>query len=200
MSRDDRHDDKTTGLRYIGSPVEFFRLTDRVYAEQALEHWETYVHRTLQASIAAGGRFNARNEFGALYAASDEDTAWLEIAARFEREGVSGLPPSMGLLRIAVLAGRYVDLTTATARKQWELPLAALTATTPTRAEEAACRRAGAAIRMVADFLQSPSARGPGRNVPIFADREDSELHMRLEGVVYREPPQGLRQQAREQW
>ena len=200
MKTDDPHGDTTTGLRYIGSPVAFFRLTEREYADQALADWGTYLHRTLQASMAAGGRFNARNGFGALYTASDEDTAWLEIAARFEREGVSALPPRMGLLRIAVLAGRYVDLTSATARSHWELTLEALTARAPTRAEEDACRRAGAAIRVVADFLQSPSARGPGRNVPIFPDREHGELRMSLASVVHREPPAALRQRSRERW
>ena len=199
MTTPDRHGE-TTGLRDIGSPVEFFRLTDPVYADQALAEWATYVHRTLQASMAAGGRFNAPCEFGALYTASDEQTAWLEIAARFEREGVRGLSPRMGLLRIAVLAGRYVDLTTASARTYWELPLEALMAAVPTRAEEDACRRTGAAVRVVADFLQSPSARGPGRNVPIFADREHGELRMRLASAVHREPPAELRQQARESW
>lgn len=200
MTTGARYGDETTGLRYIGSPVEFFRLTDGVYADQALAEWETYVHRTLQASMAVGGRFNISCEFGALYTASDEETAWLEIAARFEREGVRGLPPRMGLLRIAVLAGRYVDLTSAAARAYWELPLETLMAQAPSRDEEEACRRTGAAIRVLADFLQAPSARGPGRNVPIFADREHGGLRMSLASVVRRDPPAALRQRARETW
>jgi len=98
------------GLTWVGRPMEVVRVLESVYFDQAQHDFDKYVHRTLAASQAAGGRFNPPGEFGALYTASDTDTAWEEVAARFRRQGVSALPPEMGLLGLLITVGRYANL------------------------------------------------------------------------------------------
>lgn len=53
-------------------------------------------------------------------------------------------------------------------------------------------------IRVVADFLQAPSARADGMNVPLFPDREQSELRLELQFTRRSTVPGHLQQQARE--
>ncbi|HEX5634544.1 MAG TPA: RES family NAD+ phosphorylase [Gemmatimonadales bacterium] len=190
--------EQVAGLRSVGSPVELYRVTDAVYGDQALADWAAYVRRTLAASMAAGGRFNPPCEFGAVYTATDERTAWAEVAARYAREGVRGLPAATSVLRIVVLAGSHVDLVDERTREAWGATRAMLVADDGIHV--AACHALGRAVRAVADFFESPSARGAGANVPLFADRDDGELRMDLAGVDRRPVPEALRQRSRERW
>lgn len=193
-------DKRESGLTFVGAPLEVTRTADPRFVDQARANFAEYVHKTLQASMGAGGRYNAPGAFGALYCASDEATAWAEIAARYRREEIPGLPPVMGVLRILITDGRYADLTDAPVVAQWEFDEAALRADAPTDAQRAECHRVGAAVRAVADFLMAPSARAGGQNVPLFPDREGGELLMQLQQARAAAPPAHLQQRARESW
>jgi hypothetical protein len=97
--------------------LEVVRISDPVYVDQAAHDFAGYVTKTLSASQRHGGRYNRPGEFGALYTASDFDTALAEITSRYAREGVPGLPEMMGLIRILIRGGRYVDLSDQTFKK-----------------------------------------------------------------------------------
>jgi RES domain-containing protein len=193
-------DTAETGITFIGNPQEVVRTTDRRYLDQARTDFRLYVHQTLAANQTFGGRYNPPGEFGALYTASDEDTAWAEIAARFRREGILGLPPEMGLLRIVIREGRYVDLTDADVQPAWQVDAAVLEASDPTEDQRDACHVIGRAVRAVADFLLAPSAREEGANIPLFADRDGGGLVMDLSSVSPARPPAHLARVSREAW
>jgi RES domain-containing protein len=188
------------GLTLVGAPLEVTRTADPRFVDQARANFAEYVHRTLQASMGVGGRYNAPGAFGALYCASDEATAWAEVAARYRREGIPGLPPAMGVLRLLITDGRYADLTDPDVVAAWGFDAAALHADAPSDAQRAECHRVGAAVRAVADFLTAPSARAGGQNVPLFPDREGGELLMRLQQARAATPPPHLQQRSREAW
>jgi len=195
------HDDPfERGLTWVGRPMELVRIADSVYVDQARHNFQDYVSRTLAASQAVGGRFNPPGEFGALYTATDRETAWEEAAARFRRQGVPGLPPDMGVIGIIVIVGRYAPLTEASAREAWDVPLAALAAEDPTPEEREIGWNIARAVRAVADFLQSPSARANGDNLPLFPDREGSELRMDFQFAEREAVPDHLRQPVTEPW
>jgi RES domain-containing protein len=189
-----------SGVTFLGYAVEVVRTTDRRYLDQARADFAGYVRQTLAANQAFGGRYNPPGEFGALYTASDEDTAWAEIAARFRREGIPGLPPEMGLLRILIQDGRYVDLTDADIRRAWDIDPAVLEAGAPTEQQRAACHAIGRAVRAVADFLLAPSARDDGANVPLYPDREGGGLVIDLSSASGARPPAHLAQVSHEPW
>jgi RES domain-containing protein len=193
-------DDQIEGLTWVGRPLEVVRALDPVYLDQARADFPAYVAATLRYSHLAGGRYNPPGEFGALYTSDDEATAWEEIAARFRREGIPALPLDMGLLGVLVLEGRYVDLTDKSTRAAWEVDAAALIATSPTERERNACWGVARSIRPVADFLQAPSARASGMNVPLFPDREQSELRYELQFTRRSAVPSHLQQRPRESW
>lgn len=180
--------------------MELVRVADSVYADQARADFTGYVSRTLAASQAVGGRFNPPGEFGALYTASDEMTAWEEVAARFRREGVQALPPDMGIIGIIVPVGLFVLLTDADVRQRWDVTETELLATDPTSAQRESCWNLGRSVRAVADFLRSPSARASGAIAPLFADRDESSLRIELQYARSVSPPAHLRQTARESW
>jgi RES domain-containing protein len=188
------------GITFIGDPQEVVRTTDGRYLDQARADFGLYVHQTLAANQAFGGRYNPPGEFGALYTASDEDTAWAEIAARFRREGIPGLPPEMGLLRIVIREGRYVDHTDADVQRAWDVDPAVLEASDPTGDQRDACHAIGRAVRAVADFLLAPSAREDGANIPLFVDREGGGLVIDLASASTARPPGHLAQVSREPW
>lgn len=188
------------GLTWVGAPVELFRAVEGVYLDQARHDFPTYLQRTLAASQRFGGRFNAPGEFGALYTAADEDTAWAEVASRFRREGVDGLPPDMGLLRLLVRAGRYADVTTEDGCRAWEVTPAALTADEPDDAQRDACWRLARAVRAVADALLTSSARTGGDTMPLFPDRHDSGLTLELLAAQARAVPERYAQRPGESW
>lgn len=194
------HDDEVEGLTWVGRPLELVRALDSVYLDQARANLLAYVATTLRYSQLVGGRYNPPGEFGALYTSDDEATAWEEIAARFRREGIRELPPDMGLLGILVPVGRYADLTDPATQAAWEVDASALTAESPTEAERNACWAAARAVRVVADFLQAPSARAEGMNVPLFPDREQSELRLELQFTRRSTVPEHLRQRPLESW
>lgn len=187
---------------YVGHPDEVVRAVDAKCADQARKDFELYVRRTLSFNQRAGGRFNPPCEFGALYTASDEQTAWAELHARFRREGVEGLPPWMGLIRITVGSGRYVDLGSHHARDAWGVATDTLQTEDPSPAQREACWQLGRGVRVVADFLKSPSARASGYNIPLFiAGREDCELTYALTAADPRRiTPEPLRQKPAETW
>lgn len=193
-------DDQVDGLTRVGRPLELVRALDPVYLDQARADWAAYVAATLRYCRLAGGRYNPPGEFGALYTADDEATAWEEIAARYRRQGLRALPPEMGLLGVLVVVGCYADLTDSATQAAWEVDVAALVADTPTPAERDACWTVARAVRTVGDFLQAPSARADGMNVPLFPDRERSELRMELQFARRSIVPVHLRQHARESW
>lgn len=194
------YDVQETGVTFVGAPIEVVRTTDTKYLDQARSDFVDYVHKTLAASQANGGRYNPPGEFGALYSASDEDTAWEEIAARYRREGITGLPPAMGLLRIIVGEGQYVDLTDSDTRELWDVDQNALSVAAPTPGERDACHEVGRRVRVIADFLQAPSARATGANVPLFPDREGSTLRYALAAARETRPPDHFLQTSRETW
>lgn len=150
--------------------------------------------------MAHGGRYNHCGESGALYCASDEETAWAEVAARFKREGISGLPSDMGSLRILLIEGRYADLSTEVAAVAWNCDWESLASPEPTEEQQSQCYFVGRAVRAVADFLSAPAARANGFNVPLFHDRENSELSMELHAAGPSEVPRHLRQKAKRLW
>jgi RES domain-containing protein len=189
-----------SGITFIGYPVEVVRTSDRKYLDQARADFPGYVHQTLAANQAFGGRYNPPGEFGALYTASDEVTAWAEIAARFRREGIPGLPPEMGLLRIVIREGRYVDLTDGDVQRAWDVDPAVVKASDPTADQRAACHAIGRAVRAVADLLLAPSARDEGANIPLFTGRESGELVIDLSSASTARPPAHLEQVSREAW
>lgn len=188
------------GLTWVGRPLEVVRVLDSVYLDQARNDFPAYVRGTLAVSQSAGGRFNPPGEFGALYTAGDEATAWEEVAARFRRQGVRNLPPDMGVIGILITVGRFADLADEPTRGLWEISEAALTSSDPSPDERDACWALSRAVRAVADFLQSPSARADGVNIPLYADRENGDLRMEMQFAVRREVPADLRQTAQESW
>lgn len=188
------------GLTWVGRPMEVVRVLDPVYLDQAQHNFDEYVHRTLAASQAVGGRFNPPGEFGALYTASDHDTAWEEVAARFRRQGITGLPPRMGFLGILITVGRFADLVDPDIAAHWDVSGTVLSASDPTKDERDICWALGRAVRAVGDFLRSPSARATGANIPIFPDRDRGDLRMEMQYGDVQEPPGHLVQQTEEPW
>ena len=195
MPLDDDSDDR---LAWVGAPIKVVRILDLKYLDQAELQFEKYITETLAASERAGGRFNPRGEFGAVYTASDVATAWKEIAARFAREGIPGLPSRMGLISIVLGEGRYADLNDSTGRDAWDVERSALIDATPEAYVR--CQVLGRAIRVVADFIHAPSSRADGTTMSLFPDRADSTLRMKLQSASREEPPSDLRQIARETW
>ncbi len=190
------------GLSYVGAPDEVFRAVDPKYADQARQNTNVYLTRTLGFNQRSGGRYNAPGEFGALYTASDEATAWSELHARFLREGVQGLPPRMGMIRITIRSGQYADFGDAHVRDLWDVQLSVLQAESPTQQQQEECWRIGREVRVVADFLAAPSARAAGTNIPLFvAGREGSELVFDIAHADSARPtPVELRQSPTEVW
>ena len=187
-------------LVQVGAPLELFRVIHESRLDEARFDFPGYVSNTLAASQAFGGRFNPPGEFGALYSALDEDTAWSEVASRFSREGIEGLPPDMGVLKISVLAGTYADLTSDAAARAWAITREQLTADDPTAAKRKACWALGRAVRAVADALLGPSARTAGANMPLFPDRAPSTLEIDLRSARSRSVPRRFAQRPREEW
>lgn len=188
------------GVTWVGFPLEVIRVFDSVYPDQAERDLASYIRGTLAASQRYGGRYNPACEFGAIYTASDEETAWQEVAARYEREGVHGLPPTMGFAGFLVRAGRYVDMTDVKTREAWDADAGTLRGIAPTQIEAEHCWAIGRAVRAVADFLMTPSARGTGANIPLFPDRQNSELVYTLQSVQRGRIPSAFAQRPTEAW
>lgn len=188
------------GLTCVGRPLEVVRILNSHYLDQARGDFPGYIRSTLAVSQSVGGRFNPPGEFGAVYTASDEETSWQEVAARFRLQGVPNLPPDMGIIGILITVGRFVDLADASTRSLWDISESALTSNDPSTEERQACWTVSRAVRAVADFLQSPSARAVGENIPLYPDREGGDLRMELQFANRREVPPSLRQVAEESW
>jgi RES domain-containing protein len=171
-----------------------------VYVDEARHDFPTYLRQTLSASQAQGGRFNPPREFGALYTSADEETAWIEVAARYQREGIDGLPPDMGVLRLVVAAGRYADVTTDEGCAAWDVSHAALAESEPDEGQADVCWQLARAVRAVADAILAPSARAEGANMPLFPDRDASELALELQAVSHRAVPDRFLQRSHEAW
>jgi RES domain-containing protein len=188
------------GLTPVGSPFEVVRVLEVGYLDQARHNFEMYVSQTLAGSQRAGGRYNPSNEFGAIYTASDAETAWEELAARMGRQGVTSLPPDLGMLTVVISNGLYADLTDETDRIAWDVTHEELVVDVPTDAQRERCLQLGRAVRAVADFLIAPSARGEGDNVPLFPDRVGGELELRLAGAARVSPPEHLMRGTADPW
>jgi RES domain-containing protein len=188
------------GLTFVGRETPVWRTLDSVYLDQAEHHFDEYVRAVLLGSVAAGGRYNPRGEFGALYTASDEDTAWEEVAARFRRQGVERLPPDMGVIALVLSAGRYADLTDAATRERWEVSEETLSAGDPTAGQAEQCHALARAVHAVGDFLAAPSARAGGSNLPLYPDRPDGQLAMSLAFALSKAPPDHLLQRTGDPW
>lgn len=111
-----------------------------------------------------------------------------------------GLPHQMGMLRLQIRQGYVVDLTDPDVVDAWGFDAAALSAPDPDAAQQAHCRDVGRAVRPVADVLRAPSARGAGENVPVYADREGSDLDWALIEALVRDTPAHVRQRSTEAW
>jgi RES domain-containing protein len=135
-----------------------------------------------------------------LYASDDEATAWEEAAARYRQEGATGLPQSMHLLTLTIEAGHYADLHVESVREDFQVASDDLSSEAPTSDQQEACLRVARAVRALADFLVSPSARGEFSNVPLYPDRPDSALRLSFAGAAGGRVPRHLRQEATEAW
>jgi RES domain-containing protein len=169
-----------------------------VHVDEARHDFPTYLRQTLSGSQRQGGRFNPPGEFGALYTSADEETAWVEVAARYQREGIDGLPPDMGVLRLVVSAGRYADVTTDEGCIAWDVSRSALGDPEPDERDADACWRLARAVRAVADAILAPSARADGANMALFPDRDEGELALELQAVSHRAVPDRFLQRSRE--
>jgi RES domain-containing protein len=187
---------------FVGAPEELTRVVEPRFADDARADLAAYVLTTRQFNQRAGGRFNPPGAFAALYMASDGETAWAEWHARFLREGIPGLPQQMGMLRVLLPAGRFVDLSLADQRDAWGISADALLSTVLTVEHREACWRVAHDIRSSADFLRAPSARAAGERIPLFVrGRRDSELPFDLAAAYSaRETPAPLRQAATTSW
>ena len=139
-------------------------------------------------SLRAGGRYNMRGEFEALYLASSPVTALREVEALVATaEGLRGVkgPPRI-LLSIDYELQAVVDLTEPKAQQLLDSSLAELSA--PWRALNAAGTTAptqllGSVVHelSVIEALRVPSARDPATdNVVIFPDRLRSTSTVRV--------------------
>lgn len=193
-------DSSESGLTWVGLATEVFRAIDPRFLDQAQLRFDEYVTFTLTGSQNAGGRFNPKGEFGAIYTASDEDTAWEEVAARVRRQGILGLPQTWGMLRILVKAGHYADLRHPDTRKAWGATLNDLSAPEPTLEQQERCWAVARGVRAVGDFLISPSARGEGDNIPLFLGRDGSELEYSVPACGRKKVPSHLVADSIEPW
>jgi RES domain-containing protein len=189
-------------LRFVGYAEEVVRAVDSKYADHARIDPRGYVQRTLSYNAQSGGRYNAPGEFGALYTASDEPTAWAELHARMRREGLPGLPPVMGLIRLTIVSGEYVVFNDDEAQDAWDISREAIQSEEPTPEQREACWRLGRAVRVVADFLRAPSGRADGDNIPLFiGERSRGDFRYEISATdVVRATPIDLRALARESW
>jgi RES domain-containing protein len=193
-------DQDVSETRFVGAPEELVRALDPRYLDSARTDFPSYVSATLSGRMRAGGRYNPPGEFGAIYCADSHQTMWEEIDARYRREGVPGLPPRVGVLRIQIRAGHVVDLYESSVCALWHVDPAPLIATHPTASQVAECHALGRAARAVADLLVAPSARAEGSNYAVFPDRTNSELAWQLIAAGVEEPPAALRQRSSKEW
>jgi RES domain-containing protein len=187
------------GTQFVGSPEEFVRAVASRYVDSARADFAAYISSTLSASMRAGGRYNPIGEFGAVYCADSTETMWKEVANRYAKEGVLGLPERMGVLRLLVSVACYTDLRDADVCRQWEVDPDQLVhgdATYVPVLHEIARR-----IRAVADFIAAPSARDDtGTNYAVFPDRSNSTLEWGLVASNDEPTPVELRQKATQSW
>ena len=188
------------GLTFVGSPLEVRRAFDRKYLDRAIANFEKYLAGVLSGSMAAGGRYNPPGEFGGFYVASDEPTAWEEIASRYRAEGMPGLPREMGMIGLLILEGRYADFTEDEVVAAWEVDRETLSDPDPSPNQQNTCWELGRAVRAVADFLIAPSARHDGDNLCLYPDRRDGELRYSVQFRRPDTPPPHLRQKPGESW
>ena len=193
--------DEVLETQFVGAAIEIFRAVQQKYADAARNNFTAYVAATLAASARAGGRHNPTGEFGAIYCADSTATMWLEVAARFRREGIPGLPPEMAVIRVVVTEGILVDLTDPAVREIWSVDEEWLVAEDPSSAQKHDCHVVARAGRVLADFLAAPSARDrSGTNYAVFADRPESQLRWDVVSVRSEMPPPFLRQKDDEAW
>lgn len=168
--------------------------------EQAEFSFDDYVAATLSASQRFGGRFNPPSEFGAIYTAQELDTAWIEVAHRFAAEGIDGLPPEMGVLRLLIRSASYADVRDEDGCTLWDIHFDSLIAPDPLSHQQEECYRLARHVRAVGDALLTRSARTRGSNMPLFPDRQDSTLELRFYEGRRERPPENLLQHSVEEW
>lgn len=135
---------------------------------------------TLEASVRAGGRFNPVGEFGAVYAALNEETALAELGRRIDRTGLprKHFRPRM-MLQLRARLGRVLDLTDPEVRSQLGVTVEEISGPDWRHAQGVArqAREQGyTAIRF-------PSATGLGENLAIFLDQLGPDEHLGIERV-----------------
>ena len=89
---------------------------------QAPPRYAEATERTLAGSANAGGRFNPRGEFGALYVSLDPETPLRELlreAARVELDILPLLPRTLFALEVKLQ--RVLDLTDPVVHSSWGL-------------------------------------------------------------------------------
>ena len=116
------------------------------------------------------------------------------------RQGVTSLPPEMGVLTLVISSGLYADVSDDEGRKAWDIAEHDLTAAVPRTNQREACWQLSRSVRAVADFLIAPSSRADGTNIPLFPDRIGADLRMALSGVRRIEPPRHLMKPSAEPW
>ena len=142
--------------------------------------YATVDESTLDASRRAGGRFNPRGDFGAVYAALEKDTAVAELERRIERTGLprAAFRPRL-MLHLTVHLTDLLDLTNPEVRRQFGVSEEDLIASDWTRAQDAGqeARRQGyTAIRF-------PSATGTGDNLAIFLEKLGPDESLQVQQV-----------------
>ncbi|MGA9883505.1 MAG: RES family NAD+ phosphorylase [Candidatus Acidiferrales bacterium] len=122
-------------------------------------------------SLKAGGRFNPPNEFGALYASLDADTAVQEVARGLRTRGIDPQQFPDGtwwVYELDVELESVLDLTVADALKKGGISANSLTG----RDVSGTRRMAADARERGYEALLVPSAAAPGsKNLVIFLDR-----------------------------
>jgi hypothetical protein len=104
----------------------------------------------------------------------------------------------MALLMVTIEAGRYADFLVESVLEDFQVSRDDLSSENPSDEQGEQCLRVARAVRVVADFLVSPSARGDASNIPLYPDRTESGLRTSFGGTFMGRVPEALRQGAAE--
>lgn len=106
----------------------------------------------------------------------------------------------MVLLQITLESGKYADFWVDSVLEDFQTRREDLTIENPSEDQKQACLKAARAVRIVADFLVSQSARSTASNLPLYPDRPDSELRISFAAAFAGRVPDHLRQRPEESW
>jgi RES domain-containing protein len=130
---------------------------------------EELSEEVLSGSLRAGGRFNPRGDFGAIYVSLEKETVVAELKRRATQTGieVDELLPRL-LLVVKAELQQVLDLTDEENRRRWSLSSKEIISD-----EYRTCQEVGRAARKAGyEAVLFPSAaREGGRNLAVFTDR-----------------------------